>query len=288
LIGPYGHIEAQYGPFGLLGNSVTSLSGLKLDPVAVLNLTDLRYQWFDYVFKNAPRPDLLKDRVNYEVTGANVWKHSSSLATMAGSTRRFYLSAMKSDHAFELSEQKDAHDATTDLRVNLADRGDADRKVPGGGVLDREVDTWNGVEFISDPLTKATELSGLFSGQLDFVTNKKDFDFEIDLYELTPHGDYVQLAPYWSRASYVGDRSRRRLLTAGKRQRIDFQSVRLMSRQLQQGSRIVAVLRVIKEPGRQINYGTGKDVSTETIQNAKAPLEIHCYSDSYLDLPVGR
>jgi hypothetical protein len=47
-----------------------------------------------------------------------------------------------------------------------------------------------------------------------------------------------------------------------------------MSRQLQQGSRIVAVLRVIKEPSRQINYGTGEDVSTETIQNAKAPLEI--------------
>ena len=61
-----------------------------------------------------------------------------------------------------------------------------------------------------------------------------------------------------------------------------------MSRQLQEGSRIVAVLRVIKEPGRQINYGTGENVSTETVQNAKAPLGIHWYSDSYLDLPVGR
>jgi uncharacterized protein len=61
-----------------------------------------------------------------------------------------------------------------------------------------------------------------------------------------------------------------------------------MSRQLQQGSRIVAVLRVMKAPSRQINYGTDEDVSTETIQNAKAPLEIHWYSDSYLDLPVGR
>jgi uncharacterized protein len=288
VIGPYGHIEAQYGPFGLLGNSVKSLSGLKLDPVAMLNLTDLRYQWFDYVFKDAPRPGLLMDRVNYEVTGADVWKHASSLATMTGGARRFYLSAIKSDHAYRLSEQNRAHDASIDLRVNLADRSDADRKVPGGGVLETEVDTWNGIEFISDPLTKATELSGLFSGQLDFVTNKKDFDFEIDLYELTPHGDYIQLAPYWSRASYVGDRSRRRLLTAGKRQRIDFQSVRLMSRHLQQGSRIVAVLRVIKELGRQINYGTQADVSTETVENAKVPLEIHWHNDSYLDLPVGR
>ncbi len=288
LIGPYGHIEAQYGPFGLLGNGIMSLSGLKLDPVAVLNLTDIRYQWFDYVFKGAPRPDLLKDRVNYEVTGANMWKHAPSLATMAGGMRRFYLSAMKSDHAYGLSEQKDAHDASIDLRVDLADRSDVDRKVAGGGVLDTEVDTWNGIEFISNPLTKATELSGLFSGRLDFVTNKKDFDFGIDLYELTPHGDYVQLAPYWTRTSYVGDRGHRQLLIAGKRQQIDFQSVRLMSRQLQQGSRVVAVLKVIKEPGRQINYGTGKDVSAETVQDAKAPLEIHWCNDSYLDLPVGR
>jgi hypothetical protein len=288
VIGPYGHIEAQYGPFGLLGNSLTSLSGLKLDPVAVLDLADLRYEWFDYVFKNAPRPDLLKDRVNYEVNGANVWKHASSLAAMAGGMRRFFLSSTKPDHAYGLIEQKDAHDGTIDLKVDLADRSDADRKVPGGGVLDTDVDTWNGVEFVSDPLTKPTELSGLFSGRLDFVTNKKDFDFEIDLYELTPHGEYVQLAPYWSRASYVGDHTRPHLLTAGKRQHLDFESIRLMSRQLQQGSRIVAVLRVIKEPGRQINYGTGEDVSAETIQNAKAPLEIHWYNDSYLDLPVGR
>jgi uncharacterized protein len=207
---------------------------------------------------------------------------------MSGGMRRFYLSAMKSDRAYGLNEQKDAHDGSSDLKVDLADRSDADRKVPGGGVLDTEVDTWNGIEFISDPLIKAIELSGLFSGRLDFVTNKKDFDFEIDLYELTPHGDYIQLAPYWSRASYVGDRSRRRLLTAGKRQHVNFHSVRLMSRQLQQGSRIVAVLRVIKEAGRQINYGTGEDVSAETVRNADAPLEIHCYSDSYLDLPVGR
>jgi uncharacterized protein len=150
------------------------------------------------------------------------------------------------------------------------------------------VDTWNGIEFISDPLEHALELSGLFSGQLNFVANKKDFDFEIDLYELTPKGDYVQLAPYWARASYVGDLTHRRLLESGKRQHLDFQSVRLMSRQLQQGSRIVAILRVVKELGRQINYGTGKDVSEETIQDSGNPLEIKWYTDSYLGLPIGR
>ncbi len=288
LIGPYDHIEAQFGIVGLLGNIGDSLDGLKLDPVALLDLTDLRYQWFDYVFKGAARPELLGDRVNYEVTGANVWKHAPSVAAMAGQSRRFHLSAEQSDQTYRLSEHNDPGGAFVDLKVDLADRSDADRKSPGGGVLDDAVDAWNGIEFVSDPLAHALELSGLFSGRLDFVANKKDFDFEIDLYELTPKGKYIQLAPYWARASYVGDLTHRRLLDPGKHQHLDFQSVRLMSRQLQQGSRIVAVLRVIKELGRQINYGTGKDVSDETIQDSGTPLEIKWYTDSYLDLPIGR
>jgi uncharacterized protein len=288
LIGPYDHIGAQYGVVGLLGNVSDSLAGLKLDPVALLDLTDLRYQWFDFIFKGAPRPALLQNKVNYEVTGANAWKHAPSLAAMAKQTLTFHLSATKSDQAYRLSEQKDPGDGFVPLKVDLADRSDADRKSPGGGVLDKALDTRNGIEFVSHPLSNPTELSGLFSGRLDFVSNKKDFDFEIDLYELTSQGDYVQLAPYWARASYVGHLSRRTLLTPDKRQRLDFQSVRPMSRQLQQGSRVVMVLRVIKESGRQINYGTEKDVSDETIQDAGAPLEIRWYADSYLDLPVGR
>src|SRR6185295_3065819 len=116
--------------------------------------------------------------------------------------------------------------------------------------------------------------------------NKKDFDFSLELFELTPEGEYVQLAPYWARASYAGNLGERRLLVPGKRQRLNFQSVRLMSRQLRTGSRVVLVLSAIKEPGRQINYGTGKDVSDETIADAKEPLQIQWFTGSYVDLPA--
>ncbi len=46
------------------------------------------------------------------------------------------------------------------------------------------------------------------------------------------------------------------------------------------------MLSVIKEPGREINYGTGKIVSEESIADAKVPLKITWFADSYLDLPV--
>jgi hypothetical protein len=131
-------------------------------------------------------------------------------------------------------------------------------------------------------------MSGLFSGRLDFVSNKKDFDFDLTFYEQTTKGEYAFLGEYWARASYVGNLSRRRLLKPGKRHHLDFTSVRLMSHQLLAGSRLVAVLSIIKGPGRQINYGTGNDVSDETIQDAKTPLEVKWYGGSYIDFPIGK
>jgi hypothetical protein len=61
-----------------------------------------------------------------------------------------------------------------------------------------------------------------------------------------------------------------------------------MSHLVLPGSRIIAVLNVIKETGRQINYGTGKDVSDETIADAGQPLAIQWFDDSYIDLPAAK
>jgi hypothetical protein len=40
--------------------------------------------------------------------------------------------------------------------------------------------------------------------------------------------------------------------------------------------------------GREINYGTGKEVVDESIADAKTPLQISWFGGSYLDLPVRR
>jgi len=286
VIGPWDHGGAQHGTVTLFGLDADELSGYKLDPAALIDLEQLRYAWFDYVLKGAPKPAILADRINYEVTGANVWKHAPSLAAMHDGSIRFYLASDSRGPVQGLSRREPGKSSFVPLKVDLADRGDVARTAPGGGVLDTAVDTWNGVEFVSDPFSSPIETSGLFSGHLELACNKKDFDFEVDLYELTSDGKYFQLAPYWSRASYVADRSRRHLLTPGKRERLDFEAIRLMSHRIEKGSRLVAMLSVIKVPDRQINYGTGKDVSVETIHDAGRPLEIEWFGTSYIDLPV--
>lgn len=84
------------------------------------------------------------------------------------------------------------------------------------------------------------------------------------------------------------DLERRTLLTPGQRTRLDFTSIRLTSRLMEAGSRIVVLLGPIKAPVMQINYGTGKDVSDETIADAREPLTLQIVGGSFIELPIAR
>lgn len=283
VIGPYDHPQAQTGTLSYLGTESNTISGYTRDPAAAIDLLDLREQWFDYTLRGGPKPAILADRVNYQVTGANAWKHAQTLEAMSKERLRLHLSK-----SGKLSDAKPAKSVAIEQVVDLTDRSDADQRQIGGGVLDSALNMAEGLAFVSEPFKDPVEMSGLFSGHLDFVTNKKDFDVSIELYEKTPAGQYMQLAPYWSRASYMTDPSHRHLLTPGKRTRLDFRAIRLMSHQFSPGGRLVVVLRVLKEGSRQINYGSGKEVSDETIADAKAPVRIRWFSDSYIEVPVTR
>jgi putative CocE/NonD family hydrolase len=277
LVGPYDHIGAQR-------QSQDVLDGYQIDPVARINIEELRYRWFDYVFKGGLKPELLKDKVNYEVMGANEWKHAPSLDAMSNGSLRFHLTAERTGAAYRLSESKPASDAFIDQKIDFAQRSDVNRS--SDLIIGKTLDTSNGIAFVSDPIPQPTEVSGMFSGELEFITNKKDMDVKLALYELMPNGDYFRLSYYMVRASYAKDRSHRQLLTADQRQKLAFTSERLTSRKFQSGSRLVVVLSINKEADVQINYGTGKDVSDESIVDAKVPMQIKWFNDSYVDIPV--
>jgi putative CocE/NonD family hydrolase len=297
VIGPYDHIRGQRGTIGPMGNSIISaLRGYELDPAAQIDLIGLRYQWFDYIFKGGEKPAILRDKVNYEVMGANLWRHEPSLAAMSNRTLSFRLSSARLGNAHRLQQQTSA--ATEEFvtqSVDLADRTDVNWASPDNPI-DQALDDWNiidkapnlrhSVEFVGEPFDRPIEVSGLFSGTLEFVSNKRDFDFGVTLFELTPKGEYFQLSYCWARASYVRDRGNRQLLNPGKHESLPFQSGRLTSRQFQAGSRPVVVLSIIKQPGEQINYGTGKEVSDETIADASVPLQIKWSSQSLVEIPV--
>jgi uncharacterized protein len=113
-------------------------------------------------------------------------------------------------------------------------------------------------------------------------------DFGVTLYEVMPNGEYFHLSYFIGRASYANDITKRKLLTPNIIETIPFSNTHLVSKQLGKGSRLLVAININKNPFSQLNYGTGKDVSTETINDAKEQLKVKWYNDSYVKIPVWR
>jgi hypothetical protein len=277
LIGPYEHVTMQVGV-------PPQVQGYAPDAAARIDLQALRLAWFDHVLKGAPKPELLADRVNWQAMGADAWRHAPTLDAMATRTQRLYLVPGATSGTNALSMQAQPQAVSTQ-RVDFSDRSDADW-TPPPNVVNKTLDPHLGLVFMGELLPRDTELSGAFSGVLDFTVNKRDVDLAIGIYELNAAGEYLDLAYGFQRASYAPDRRTRRLLQPGVAQRLVVKNTRLLGRKLAAGSRIVVTLGVIKQPDRQLNLGSGKDPSTETVADAGVPLEIRWNGSSYLDLPL--
>jgi uncharacterized protein len=275
LIGPYHHTA-------MVGGVLPTINGYDVDQAAMLDLRDIRLKWFDHVFRGAQLPDVLSDRVNFEIMGANKWRHVHSLDAMAESRRRLYLGGPKEGDR-RLFSDTSKNGVAAELTVNFADRSDADFQVPDSGF-----DTRNALVFETAPLDRPTEVDGLFHGHIDVVTNKRDFDLAVNFFEQKADGSYFPLASYLGRASFMADRSHRHVLAAGSSTILDFDSQTVTAKLLPAGSRIVAVVAVPKVPEIEINYGTGGEVANESIADAKEPLRLALGTDSYLELGLRR
>ncbi|QDK79943.1 CocE/NonD family hydrolase [Spirosoma sp. KCTC 42546] len=281
VIGPYGHFGTQIG-----GERV--INGYRVDSVALLDIKKITYQWLDYVLKNGPKPDILKDKINYEVMGANAWRSAPSLDKMNNGFLTFYLTDQKTNVFYSLSPQKPSQTGYLSQQVDFSDRQISTNNYYPDPIERKSIDTSNGFVFVSEPLTEQLLVNGSFLGQLNISINKKDVDLGLTLYELTPAGDYFHLSYYIGRASYAKDMTKRTLLKPGEITTIDFSNTHLVSKQIHKGSRLVLAVNVNKNPFSQLNYGTGKDVSTETLLDAKEPLLLKWYTSSYIKVPVWR
>lgn len=294
LIGPYDHFGAQSA------FKQPVLRGYAIDPVAQMDTSTITFQWFDHVMRGGPLPELLKDRINYEVMGANVWRHAPSLEKAHNGTLKLYLSDAKAGPYRTLSPVAPAKPAEIPQTVDLADRRSSSFYAYPNDVVSPTlipasvaaalraagVETSGGLTFISEPLQEPLAVTGMFSASLKLVTNKKDLDIGMALYEVTPDGQFFHLAWTIQRASYAKDMTTRHLLKPGRLETVPIERTLFVSRQLARGSRLLVVLDVSKGPWAQINYGTGKDVSDESIADAKEPLTIAWQTDSEVDVPV--
>lgn len=280
LIGPYDARSIRSG-------TAAQLRGYMLDPVARVDLPALRYEWLAHIFKAAKKPALLQDRVNYQVMGANAWRHVPQLESPRRSRLRLHLDTRERDGPHRLLASPAEGGGNAQLVVDLAERRDARVAWPDT-LQSAQLLLRNSIRFVGDPVPEDTEINGSLRGAFDITPSRQDVDLVVSLYAQTASGDYQLLfEPYDFRASYAGDRVQRRLLRAGMRQMLAFTAERVTARKLAAGSRIVLVVGINKRPDRQINYGSGKDVNSETIADARRPLRVRWHGRSYIEMQTG-
>lgn len=272
VIGPYDHWGGQANPS-------SNFRGYEIDSVAIVSMRNLAYDWLDWILKDAPKPDLLKDKVNFQVMGTNMWRHEPTLHAMSNQTLRLYLDKTN------LTEQKPKKSSFEQQKINFSDRESMNNYFHPTLIID-SLDASNGVVFSTSPFENDFIINGAFTGKLIAETNKRDMDVSISFYEQTSDGKYFLLSRYLGRASYAKDNSQRQLLTPDNKEQIPLNASHIISKKIKKGSRFVIVVNVNKHPFEIINYGSGKEPTEETINDAGEPMDIKWFNESYIEIPI--
>ena len=278
LIGPYDAEAMRRGPLSVLG-------GYVLDPAALVDLKALRFQWFDHVLKSGPQPALLTSRVNFQVMGANAWRHAGSLDQMTNGTVRLYLDPHRAGGHFRLSGHAPSKKRYIELKLPL-DEGEgpprgaspeetapSETEAPSE-IVARDIASADSVTYVSGPLQRPMVMGGNISGLLAFATNQRRLGVELTVYELLPNGDYFKLfaPPDDLNLLEVPLHGHPRPIVPKRQARFPFRGERLTSVELKTGAQLVLVLAV-QPPGRDAKH---------------SELDVRWYGGSYIDLPVER
>lgn len=274
VVGPYDHWGGQRF-------ASPNLMGYAIDSVANISMQELAFEWLNYILKNGQRPALLKDKINFQVMGSNQWKHVASLDKMNNDTLTFYLDKNV------LNNKRPEKTTYISQTVDFKDRENQNTFYTPEIIFDT-LDVSNGLVFTTKAFENDFSINGSFFGMLSASVNKKDIDVSMAFYERRSDGKYFFLTRYIGRASYAKDNSKRTLLNPNIKEAIPFTNNHLVSKKIGRGSTLVILLNINKHPFEIINYGSGKTVATETIQDAGEPLIIKWYNDSFIKIPVWR
>ncbi|MFC4819303.1 CocE/NonD family hydrolase [Dokdonella ginsengisoli] len=293
VIGPWDHSGTR--------RPQKELGGLKFGDASLLDVKQLHVQWYDWILKDGKKPDFLKQRVAYYVTGEEAWKYAGRLEDIAG-PRSYYLSSDggKAGEVFASGalvasppddQPPDVYvDDPLDVRPGRLEleRGDVDATM-----LVDQTDAMNlrgaGVVYHGQALPEAVELSGTPKATLWISLDVPDVDFQATLHEIRPDGSAVALSSMMLRARYRESLAKAARIPPGEVLRYDFDRFNFVSRRLAQGSRLRLVVRAVNSLQFQKNYHSGGDVSDETAADARTA-HVRIYHDrehpSAIELPL--
>src|SRR5213078_2794894 len=292
-----------------------------LVPGAMVDLSDLHRQWYDWTMKAGPKPAFLKNQVAYYLlapgnSGANgEWKYADNFETLTANPKTFYLDS-KNDDANGVFRSGALVAATPSSRSGVQRGGgvastgpdqftydplDTSRGESVEGTDPKEktaaIDQTfalsigkDGLVYHTDPLPNETPLVGCAALSLWLSIDTPDIDLECNLYEIQPDGTSIALWSDLRRLRYRESLREAKLVKPGEIVRCDFNPGLFVARRLMKGSRIRLVISSPNSILWQKNYNSGGVVADETAKDARTAL-VNVYHDpehaSAIQLRIG-
>ncbi|MEL6537006.1 MAG: CocE/NonD family hydrolase [Bacteroidota bacterium] len=265
VIGPYDHGGGQ----GLQTRGVVGDIVLPRD--AVTDFFTVIYDWFDYVMRDGPKPEVLKDRVNHYIMGKG-WQHLPAVSAISDTLTMFPVGNPGSSPA-SLGDAPEAGTAllTEDFTTDSLDKLNFNILLHEKELLPHFLE--EGLVWDSEPLDEELVIAGKPQVQLTFTPNVKDVDLKVYFMEVSPTGEMMKMSEVLQRASYAHQQEERQLLTPGEPVTLTLAHSIWISRKMAPGTRLRVIVSVNSDPDWQKNYGSGRPVADETAADF-VPIEL--------------
>jgi putative CocE/NonD family hydrolase len=292
LMGPWDHAGTR--------TPTREVGGLAFGKASVLDLNRLHREWYDWTMKGGKKPAFLEKRVAYYVTGAEAWKFADSLEAIPTRPRTLYLRAAdgRANDVFrsgKLGREKPGKSPPARYAYDPLDLRPAEMEEvanEGRWVTDqrRALNLFGGgLVYHSDPLDRATEVTGFLKFVAWITLDVPDTDFSVTVHEIKKDGTSVLLAGDQMRARYRASLRKEQLVKPGEVNRYEFASFTFVSRRLAKGSRLRLVFSSPNSIHLEKNYNSGGEVALESRAQARtAHVTLHQDEGhpSFLEVPV--
>jgi putative CocE/NonD family hydrolase len=291
VIGPWDHAGTR--------TPQAEVHGLKLGPASLVDLPKLHLQWYAWTLQGGNKPEFLKKRVAYYVTGSETWRYADSLDAVTAASRPYYL------RSTTLSADLPKKGALTasPAQTNAADRYVYDPRdlayVESESVIDadrvdkrmRYTSVANQLIYDSDPFEQDTEVSGFFKLAAWLAIDQPDTDFAVSIYEMGPNRFSLFLSSDAMRARYRESAREAKLIRTRAPLRYDFERFTFASRQIEKNHWLRLVISPLDSMYAQRNLNSGGPVASESMRDARR-VTVTLYHDavhpSALYVPVGQ
>ena len=274
------------GPWPHGWNQSQTVGDLDFGGDALIDVSDVLLEWFDYWMKDGPAPG--GEPIRIFVMGENAWRDESEWPLARTVYTDYYLhrdgslsESAPEQRSASLRYEYDPADPVPTLGGNIMEptlRGPYDQEA-----LDQRDDV---LRFVSAPITEATEITGPITAEIFAATDARDTDFMAKLIVVKPGGMAFNLVDGVIRARYREGFEEETLLEPGEvyKYTLDMWATSYL---LEPGDRIRVDITSSNYPRLARNLNTGAPFAkTSEMQVAEQTLHLSRRYPSKVILPV--